>query len=260
MRAKGARLSVLVCAFFAASTAFPQNDNDREDFRVEVTGYYWALRPSGQINTNGQPIDLESDLGLGERTPHFVGKLVAKPARKHRILFEFIPYRLDGQHVLSRQIRFAGRDYAIRERITSSAEINSVFAGYQYDFVSREQGHFGVLVGAAYMDAKARAASESGVTGSQEQSVPFPVVGVGFRGFPSHNELFNINGEVRGMSFGSYGRIIQATFNAGFSIGSHFTFQAGYMILDADLHDKGGSDAIKPRFSGPVFSVQVRDR
>ena len=41
----------------------------------------------------------------------------------------------------------------------------------------------------------------------------------------------------------------------------HLTFMAGYMILDADVHEKDGAvipAGVAPRISGPVFSVQFR--
>jgi hypothetical protein len=251
-----------VVGILLVSPALTAQENDFEDFRVEFTGMAWLLRPGGTITSQQFAVDLRTDLGLTQNEPHFFGKLVLKPGRKHRILIEGIPYRLSGDTVLNREVRIGGVAYSVQQRIASATELNYVFGGYQYDFVSRENGHVGVLGGVGYMDADARAtAVEVGVTASTSARAPYPLVGGEFRVYPvPGRNLLNVNGEIKGMNFGDFGRYLQGTLNAGVSVGRHITVQAGYAFLDADVHNRQRTEGVAPSFHGPVFSIQFRDR
>src|SRR5947199_10445125 len=92
---------------------------DFENFRVEITASAWLVSPTGTIQSGLLPVDLRGDLQLEQSQPHFFGKLVLKPARRHRISVEGIPYRLEGAAPVSRQIVFAGRTYNVQDFVTS---------------------------------------------------------------------------------------------------------------------------------------------
>ncbi|MSO23706.1 MAG: hypothetical protein EXQ58_10760 [Acidobacteria bacterium] len=194
---------LVVLALVAIPLPLAAQDKDLESFHVEVTAAVWWLGATGQVQSGNTAVDLKSDLGIGNSKVNFLGKLVLKPARKHRVLFEVIPYRLEGDNTLARTIDFGGQAYMLQDRITSNAEINFVFGGYQYDAVSRSQWHFGVLFGAAYLNAKGAIRSATlNRQSSEEVTVPLPLVGAEFRGFPAReSRLFNINGEIKGMAF-----------------------------------------------------------
>src|SRR4051812_36917697 len=86
-----------------------------EAFRVELTASAWLVNPSGAIQSGITPVDLRRDLNLDQSQPHFFGKLVIKPGRRHRLTVEGIPYTLNGAATISRQIVFAGRTYNIQD-------------------------------------------------------------------------------------------------------------------------------------------------
>ncbi|MCI0422964.1 MAG: hypothetical protein L0387_16310 [Acidobacteria bacterium] len=234
---------------------------DYEEFHIEFSPQWWLVSTSGSARSGATAVDLESDLGIRNNKSHFVGKLVLKPARKHRVLFDVLPFRLNGGSALTRTIDYAGQTYNIREQVTSEAKINYLFGGYQYDAVSRERGHLGIQAGVGYLNAEGTIrSSTTGRSSTEDIDAPLPLVGVEFRGFPlAASNLLNFNGEIRGMSLGRYGRYVQAGFNVGFSFGRHFTVQAGYAFHDIDVHDTNRSEVVKPRFSGPVVSLQFRD-
>jgi len=242
----------LVCSVAAAA------DRDHEDFHVEFTAGAWLLNTTGTIQSGITPVDLESDLGIRDRA-HFYGSVTLKPTRKNRLLVEGIPYRLDGDNTVSRQFVFGGRTYVFSDRVTSHADMDYVYGGYQRDLVSRDQGHFGLSLGVAYVDATGTVQSRNfGFTGVEHQRFPFPLVGAEFRVWAAR--VFNINGGAKGMSLGSYGHYVHGGINAGISLGRHVTLQAGYMVVDADVHEKAETRGIAPRMGGPVFSLQFRDR
>ena len=233
----------------------------QEDFHVEVTGSAWRTGISGALQTDIRPVDLQRDLNLQDQYTFF-GRLVFKPARKHRIVVEGAPYHFEGTNTLSRTIVYGGRTFNVQDTISSSADMTYFFGGYQYDFLSGHGGHLGAQVGGAYIDATGSITSAGlGATASRSQTLGIPLVGLDFRVYliPG-SSLLSVSGDAKGMSLGSYGHYVQGGIHAG--VGTrHVTFMAGYMILDADVHEKDGGVApagISPRISGPVFSVQFR--
>jgi hypothetical protein len=233
-----------------------------ERFRVELTASAWLVNPSGTIQSGIVPVDLQRDLQLENWTTHFFGKLVVKPARRHRLMVEGIPYRLNGAATISREIVFAGRTYNIQDFVTSTADINYIAGAYQYDVVSRDRGHFGILAGVGYVDATGALTSRNfGFSGTEHQSFPFPQAGAEGRALLlPHRHLLEIDGELKGMPLGRYGHYLQFAMHGGVNVGRHLTFQAGYMFADADVHRQDQTRGFQPTFRGPVFGVQLRDR
>jgi hypothetical protein len=170
---------------------------------------------------------------------------------------EGVPYRLEGKNTLSRQVTYAGRTYTVQEPIAASAEVNYVFGGYQYDFISRERGHLGALGGVAYLDASGTIRSTRvPISATESERLALPLAGLEFRVFATR--LVNVNGEVKGMSIGRFGHYVQGSLNLGIRLARWATLQGGYMILDTEVHNRGRTVAFSPRFTGPVLSLQFR--
>lgn len=234
--------------------------SDPEDFHIELTGAVWILNPRGSIQAGTTPIDLRGDVGIEKDRPTFVGKLVVKPGRKHRIIVEGTPYELEGDQQLTRTIRYEGQTFTVTDRVRSRATLGYVFGVYQYDFLSRRAGHLGIQIGGAYLDATGRLeAVQSGVTASKSQKVGIPLIGAEFRVSPiPHHSIFEINGEVRGVPLGDYGHYLQSSINAGIRLGL-FTIEGGYRFLDADLHDTSvNRNGVAPQFRGPTAGLVFR--
>jgi hypothetical protein len=236
--------------------------DDFESFRVELTASAWLVTPSGTIQSGITPVDLRRDLQLDSSQPHFFGKLVVKPARRHRIMIEGIPYRLNGAATISRQIVFAGRTYNLQDFVTSKADIDYIAGAYQFDIVSRPQGHFGLLAGVGFVNATGTLTSRNfGFNGVEHQSFPFPQVGAEGRAFLlPHRTLLEVDGELKGMSLASYGHYLQFAVKGGVSVGHRLTIQAGFMRATADVHRQDNTRGFQPTFNGPIFGIQLRDR
>jgi len=209
------------------------------------------------------PIDLRSDLNLTD-TYNFLGRLVVKPGRRHRIVVDGGQFESSGRNQLTRTIVFNGRTYTVSDVIESTASLTSIYGGYQFDVISRNQGHLGFSVGRVYLNAEGTIRSgTTGLFATRSYDLDLPLAGGEFRVFliPC-SRLLNVNGEVRGMQFGGYGHYVRATPAVGLSFG-RITLQAGYAILDADIHENrpvANRTGIAPRFTGPFFGVQLRDR
>jgi len=147
----------------------------------------------------------------------------------------------------------------VQATLRSSADLTYFYGGYQFDIVSQPRGHFGLQAGGAYLDATgAISSATTGISATRAQTIGLPLAGAEFRVWPAR--FFNIGGGVKGMALGGYGHFVQGEISAGVGI-RWINVQAGYQILDADVHDSNdaaGRPGIAPRFRGPIFGVQLR--
>jgi hypothetical protein len=249
-----------VLALLFAGTASAQ-DNDHEAFTVEGTVSAWFLHPAGDVISNGNLIDFRTDLGVASRhTSPFI-RVILKPSRKNRVVFETIPYRLEATAQLTKPFTFNGVTYTTQDRVASEANVNYFFGAYQRDLVSGSMGHAGLQAGVGYLDGDANVKSQTrGLQGTEAAKIPFPVIGGEFRVFPDPRGHLNVNAEVKGMPLGSYGHYFQTVVNVGVSLGNNLTAQAGYAYVNGDVHEKNNGDGFRLNFRGPVISIQFRDR
>ncbi len=228
-----------------------------ELFRVEITGSAWLVNPGGTIQASGTPIDLVSDLGVQQQQPTFYGKFVFKPTRRQRIVVEGTPFALAGNNTVDRTLVYRGETFHVSDTVHSNANLTYVFGGYQYDVLSGPAGHLGFSAGGAYLGATGTILSvTTSTTASKTEMIGLPLAGSEFRIFPiPGRHWLDVDGEIRGMGFGSYGYYTEAAGNAGAWFG-HLGFQAGYRAVNADLHETGnGGSGITVRLKGPIFSV-----
>lgn len=231
-----------------------------EDFRIELTASAWRAAIEGTVQSGGLPIALHGDLNLQDQWTFF-GKLVLKPGRRHRINIEGSPYDFSGTSTLSRTITYNGRTYTFNDTVASEASLDYLFAGYQFDLISRDRGHFGLEAGGAYLNGTGTIRSlTTGTVAAHSQTLGLPLAGAEFRidlG-PAH---LNVNGEAKGMSFDGFGNYFQGVVNVGAGF-RRVRFQAGYQYLNADIHENRSVNpaGIAPVMQGPIFSIQLRDR
>jgi hypothetical protein len=250
----------LFLAAFSLQTLRPADLSDPEAFHFEVTGSAWILHTAGHIQSGALPIDLRSDLGVEQNTPTFFGKLIVKPARRHRIIVEGTPFDLNGRQAVTRTITYRGRTFNVSDTVVSNATLTYLFAGYQYDVVSRPVGHLGFEIGGTYLNATGTLRGlQSGIVSTQSQTVGLPLVGAEFRvsPLPGH-PILELSGEAKGMALGDYGHYVQGAANLGIRLGP-LTFEGGYRIVDADVHETGSNPSgVSPLFRGPVAGVVFR--
>jgi hypothetical protein len=228
---------------------------DPESFKIEVTAGGWLVNSGGQIQANGAPIDLVNDLGVSQNKGTFYGQLVFKPGRRHRIVVEGTPFRLNGLNTVNRTIEYRGRTFNVSQTVQSSATLDYFFAGYQYDVLSSPKGHLGFSVGGAYLNATGNL-SAAQTTASKSQAVGMPLAGVDFRVFPiPHHKIFDIEGGIRGMAFGDYGYYAEATGSGGLNFGP-FAVLAGYRAVNTSIYvnNSSGPSGLTARLKGPIFS------
>jgi len=251
------RFRACLVLLFLSFSAFAQ-DAASDGGKLDLTLSYWPVHSSGSIRAAGTSVDLRSDLGVGQNTPTFAGRLDLRFGRS-RVRFEGTPIRLTGDRNLQRTIVYQGRTFDISDRVTSSADLDYFYGGYEFDLISRPAGHLGIEAGGAYFSASGTITSQTtGITASRSETAGMPLAGVAFRAFPIHGRFdVEVNGEVKGMNFGGFGHYVQAAANIGAGRG-HVLVEAGYRFIDADVHQTNGENAVTPQFRGPVISLLLR--
>lgn len=212
MRIRTLATSVLACAalFWASPAAaqygarsFHSNRATGEDYHVEISGSLWSPTPdivisSESLGIAGSAVDFVTDLGL-EKTTFKQLKVVLRPGLKHKFRFEYTPIKYAADKTLQTTFVFNGQRYSVGLPVTSEVEWKAYRFGYEYDFVSRDRGFFGMVLEAKYTDIQASlTASFAGLQDTEftHARAPIPALGVIGRVYPAPN--ISITGEWTG--------------------------------------------------------------
>ena len=257
--------SGLVSAFLVFSFAAtggrqaPAQDAPGKAFHYEVSAAWIGLTPRGNVQTNSNRVDFRSDLGMDSLQSQVAFRFDMKPSTRDHILVQFTPYRFSGEQTLKRSFRFGGVTYTLNDRVTSDASLNYLAVGYQRDVLTRGGLELGLLGAATYIGVKAEATSPSVGHAEVTRRIVFPLVVSAVRWVPAaRTSWFSIRGEVRGMTFGSYGRYFDGLGTIGFAVSPHVTLEAGYHLADGDGHQN--ARGAKFRLNGPWIGVRLHDR
>ena len=122
-----------------------------EAYHVEFSYGWWGPEPTISAASEGlgippTTIDFVEDLGIVKKRMRNL-RLVARPARKHKFLFEYIPikYSVD-EHILEREIIFNGQAFTVGLPVQVEATFNTLRFGYEYDFLYYDRGFLGFVL------------------------------------------------------------------------------------------------------------------
>ena len=137
----------------------PSDRATGETYHVEVGGFFWFPSPDITITSEslgiiGSEIDFVEDLGI-ERKRFNQLKVVLRPGTKHKFRFEYTPIRYDTVSTLRRNIVFNGIVYPVSLPVQTEMKWSAYRFGYEWDFVYRERGFFGLVLEAKYTDVEA---------------------------------------------------------------------------------------------------------
>jgi hypothetical protein len=168
-----------------------------ETYHVEIGGYFWSPTPDIAIASESLPgiigdrIDFVTDLGI-EKTRFKQLKLVLRPSTKAKFRFEYTPISYDAQTTLTRTIVFNGIEYRLGIPVETDLTWKAYRFGFEYDFVYRDRGFFGVLIDVKYTDVEATLKSAID-TEFVHARAPIPAIGAIGRAYLAPN--ISITGE-----------------------------------------------------------------
>jgi len=256
------RCSVLVLLAWGVGISAASAQTSREivpgeDFHVEFGVLWWRPSPdlmiqTGQLASVGiNDFEFAREFGIEDkRFSDF--RVVLKPARKHKFRVGYVPIRYEQSAVLQRQINFGGRTFTG----PASADIRWDLwrFGYQWDFVTRERGSFGLLGEVKY--SKVRGSVRSAGRGEvADTKAPVPTLGAIGRGYVHRNVA--ISGEFSAFKFanGDFdGKFFDVDVSATASLSRNFGAQVGYRAVTADyvINDDSGDLKLKGIYFGII--------
>lgn len=269
------RVAMFVVCFTFVLSALPahaqyavRGNSDRatgENYRFEVSGYFWNPTPDIAIASESLPgiigdkIDFIDDLGL-EKTRFSQLRAVLRPGKKHKLRFEYTPIKYEQPNgELRRTVVFNGISYNLGLPVATTVKWNAYRFTYEYDFIYRDRGFLGFLVEAKYTDVRAELTN---IINDEfvHARAPIPAIGIIGRVYPAPN--ISITGEFSGFrlpesidedyrakyfDFDLYGTV---NFN------DHIGAQAGYRSFD--VFYRIDTDEGNLKLKGPYFGAVVR--
>jgi hypothetical protein len=226
--------------------------------QYEASVSWLGLTPRGNVQTNSNRVEFDSDLGIDGMQSQTGFWFLARPWDRGGLFVEFIPYGFDGEQTVTRNFRFGGVTYTVNEPVTAKASLTYLSLGYHRNIVARPRVEAGLLAGVAYFNLSARTKSPSAGPAEVDRTVPFPLAGLITRYSPSATSRFAFRGEIRGMTFGSYGGYIDFAGAVGLSLSRHAALEAGYRLIDGDGHHRTRGGTLN--FQGPIIILRLFDR
>jgi hypothetical protein len=210
-----------------------------ETYHVEIGGYLWNPTPDIAITSEslgivGSRIDFVTDLGI-QKTRFNQLKLVLRPAMKHKFRFEYTPITYDAVGSINADIIFNGIRFPVSLPVATNLQWKAYRFGYEYDFVYRDRGFFGVILEAKYTEVRA---SLTNVLAAEfvEARAPIPAIGAIGRVYVAPN--ISITAEFSGIKLPESinedyrAKYFDVDVYATVNFTDHFGAQAGYRSFD----------------------------
>ena len=227
---------------------------------VDVEGRYWftELDASTRVESGSIPgtrIDFGQDLDLDDANVPEI-RLTFATGLNSKLRLAYLQGDFDGETTLGQSIQFSGTTFGANTRVDTDLDLYYGRIGWTWQFpVVPGMFRIGPLVEVkgVVIDATIR----SRTTGFRESALlpmAFPTVGAMLSVTPI--SALDIFAEVSGMTFGSYGHIVDAEAGVRFIPIRFLTLSAGYRVFDVRVeHD---DDFAKLKLTGPFIGASVR--
>ena len=233
-----------------------------ENYHVEIGGYFWNPNPAIAITSEslgiiGSRIDFVEDLGI-EKQRFGQFKVVLRPGTKHKFRFEYTPIRYDAESALRRTIVFNGIQFPAVLPVATELKWNAYRFGYEWDFIYRERGFFGLLLEAKYTDVEATLTNVLD-TEFVHARAPIPAIGAIGRVYVAPN--ISITGEFSafklpdGIDENYRARFFDFDLYGTVNFTDNFGAQAGYRSFDVfyKVDDDEGELLLRGLYFGGVL-------
>ena len=252
------RQAVTICALMAPAAAAQEMTPPAEQYTLRVE--YREFRPSltgsvqkGEGETAGTLLELDQDLGIGaedERTFEVHGAIQFRPGHKLRLSYTKLNYRAEVE--ARRSFTFGATRFERFNDVITHVKGAYYSAEYEWDFWKGPRGYLGALIGAKALDIDWTVVSPPSQRETDTTRGPVPSIGVATRLYAGR---LSLDGEVSGLSFGSYGTAIEAQTSVRLHVSDRLAVQGGYRMIK--LEGEQGVDLGDARLSGFTFGLEL---
>ena len=246
-------LAVLSSARAEAQFRVEQPLPAAERYLAELGMSFWSPEPDLVIRLDGpagtgSDVDFVQEFGIAKkRFREFRATL--KPGRKHKIRFDYVPFRYDAEAVIQRTFTFGGRDFNVGVPASTAVSWDLWKFGYEWDFVSANGGFAGLVVDLKYNKVSAEVSALGLGASLTEVNAPVPGIGGIARGYLSKH--FSITGEFTAFKMpDSISEEMDGTFYdfdlyGTVNLGNHVGVQSGYRSVTVDYLASEDAGALK---------------
>jgi hypothetical protein len=234
-----------------------------EDYHVELGVGFWSPEPEVVIRFDGPAgvgtdVDFVQEFGIAKKRFTEL-RATLKPGRKHKIRFDYVPFKYDAEATIQRTFVFGGRQFTVG--IPASADVTWDLwkFGYEWDFVSTSGGFAGLVLDLKYNKVSAEVSALGLGSEVAEANAPVPGIGGIARGYLSKN--FSVTGEFTAFKMPDrFSDEIDGTFYdfdvyGTANLGNHLGVQGGYRSITVDYlaSEDAGALKMKGTYVGGVF-------
>lgn len=245
----------------------PSQGPQGEQYHIELSAGFWNPAPSlvvasEQLGILGTDIDAIKDLGMA-KTKFKEFRVTLRPAKKHKFRLDYIPisYSSDA-YPITREIIFNGIKYRVGLPVTSSLDWAVWNISYEYDFIYRDRGFFGMILQAKYTDVEVSLKSPAAAPEWAHARAPIPAIGAIGRVYP--HPSFSLTGEFTAFRLPESidkqkrykAKYLDFDFYGTLSVTRFFGVQAGYRAFNVDY--KAEEDTGDLQLKGPYLAGVVR--
>jgi hypothetical protein len=250
------RVIVLTPFTILLGTASAHAQNDQV---VELGVMFWKPSPELTLSTDTlagagvDEIEFVQEFGIEDKSfPEF--RVTA--GRNHKLRASFVTFTYEAEATITRRIVFQGRVFNIGVPATADIEWKLYKFGYEWDFVSRERGFFGLIADLKYNRVEAAVDSPALTeAATAEVTAPIPAIGVIGRGYLA--PAFSVTGEFSALSLNrgdDEGSLFDFDVYGMVNLGRNVGVQAGYRSVAVDyiVDEDTGDLKMKGLYFGAV--------
>ena len=187
---------------FVAAPAAAQAPNDQV---VELGLTFFRPSPELTLSTDTlagssiDEVDFVQEFGIEDKSfPQFRAAL----GRNHKFRLSYVKFNYDQDAVIRRTFTFQGRTFTVNTPATADIKWDLWTFGYEWDFISRPQGYFGVIADLKYNKIQASIDSPAlRSSAAADTTAPVPTIGVTGRGYLG--SMVSVGGEFSGLKISS---------------------------------------------------------
>ena len=247
--------------FCAISTPAQAQVVPAEDHIVELGVMFWKPSPELTLSTDALAgssvgdVNFVEEFGIEDKMfPEFRAAI----GRSHKFRLSYVKFEYAEDATIQRTFTFQGRTFTVGAPATADITWDLWKFGYEWDFVSRERGFFGVIVDVKYNTIDASVDSPVlRSTATADVTAPVPTIGVIGRGYIL--PMVAITGEFTGLSLNRddfEAKFFDFDINGTVSFGRHLGAQAGYRSVDVHYFTDGDAGDLKMK--GPYVGGVLR--
>jgi len=244
-----------------AVTLLASRAEAQEDHVGELGVMFWRPSPELTLSTDAlagsstNEVDFVQEFGIEDKSfPEFRAVLGAG----HKFRFSYVKFSYDAEATIQRTFTFQGRTFTVGAPASTDIKWDLWKLGYEWDFVRRERGFFGLFTDVKINKIQASVDSPAlSSTASVDTTAPVPTVGVIGRGYVA--PMVAITGEFSGLKVSSGDFEVKFTdfdISGTVTFGRHVGAQVGYRSVVVDyVVDEDTGDL---KMQGPYFGGVVR--